>query len=216
MSALTWLTRHCCNSFLPASKFLVRMPLSSEKKENCDVYLTFDDGPHSERTPRVLDQLAAMDAKATFFFQGQNISSNKELIIRTKKEGHSVGTHSWSHYSSADVTLSDWINDVNKARIEMEQITSEKCSLFRPPYGYLTPLPVIQLLKRKYTIVLWSHDTKDYEAKTGADISNWFINQQQEPGMVILMHDAKEMTSLFLKDAIKYWEPSTNFLPIPM
>ena len=57
------------------------------------IYLTFDDGPHPEATPYVLQTLAEYNAKATFFCIGKNVQQYPEIAKRILEEGHSVGNH---------------------------------------------------------------------------------------------------------------------------
>src|SRR5258708_3225653 len=65
--------------------------------------LTFDDGPHPERTPRVLDALEQHGIRATFFVVGSKAAEHPELIRRMVAAGHDVGHHSYSH-SEPDAT----------------------------------------------------------------------------------------------------------------
>lgn len=66
--------------------------------EKGEVVLTFDDGPHPKGTPRVLDLLAKHDLPATFFVVGRNINRDTyPLVQRIVAEGHTLGTHSYSH-----------------------------------------------------------------------------------------------------------------------
>ena len=61
------------------------------------VALTFDDGPHPEGTPAVLDLLAASGAKATFFLVGEQVRAFPELAERIASEGHEVAVHGDRH-----------------------------------------------------------------------------------------------------------------------
>src|SRR5881275_2667411 len=61
------------------------------------IALTFDDGPSSKLTPKLLDLLAAHHIKVTFFLIGQNVAENPEIAAREVREGHEVANHSWSH-----------------------------------------------------------------------------------------------------------------------
>jgi peptidoglycan/xylan/chitin deacetylase (PgdA/CDA1 family) len=65
-----------------------------------EVVLTFDDGP-SPATRKALDALAAQCVKATFFLIGRNAAAMPELVRREIAEGHTVGSHSWSHPSKS-------------------------------------------------------------------------------------------------------------------
>lgn len=101
------------------------MPVTAEKK----IYLTFDDGPHHEATPFVLDQLKNYDAKATFFCIGKNVRKHPEIYQRIIAEGHSIGNHTNNHLNGWKVKDAAYIANIQEAG---NVIASD---LFRPPYG---------------------------------------------------------------------------------
>lgn len=180
------------------------------------IYLTFDDGPHLERTPALLDNLAALNLKATFFVLGRNMGLGKELIRRAIKEGHSVGSHSWSHWQADKTSNRDWIEDVAKARRELENITGRSCRLFRPPYGALTPLKLLHLIKNDYRIIHWALDTKDFEAKSPQKLKAWFENTPPIQNGIVLMHDDKEYSTRYFNEVYAPWLGKANTAAIPM
>src|SRR5262245_55440479 len=91
-SALRQLAREALGLLLPKHRFALR-------GRRCDgaIHWTFDDGPHPEHTPRVLDVLAESGASATFFVVGQQAEKYPELVRRIVHEGHAIGNHTWSH-----------------------------------------------------------------------------------------------------------------------
>jgi peptidoglycan-N-acetylglucosamine deacetylase len=108
----------------------------TDKKVIC---LTFDDGPHSELTPLILDILKNK-AKATFFCTGKKIGPNENIIRRMDAEGHLIGTHSYSH--------SFWFDFFPAGRMKKEfaeseevvaKILNKRPLFFRPPYGVINP-----------------------------------------------------------------------------
>lgn len=101
------------------------MPVTAEKK----IYLTFDDGPHHEATPFVLDQLKNYDAKATFFCIGKNVRKHPEIYQRIIAEGHTIGNHTNNHLNGWKVKDAAYIANIQEAG---NVIASD---LFRPPYG---------------------------------------------------------------------------------
>ena len=62
-----------------------------------DVYLTFDDGPIPEVTPKVLAILDKYGIKATFFMVGENIDKHPEVFAQVLAAGHSIGNHTYNH-----------------------------------------------------------------------------------------------------------------------
>ena len=76
------------------------------------IYLTFDDGPSSVSTPKILDILDQYGVKATFFVVGYQAEYNPEMVRLVESRGHVVANHSYSHdytaiYQSADAFMSD-------------------------------------------------------------------------------------------------------------
>jgi len=180
------------------------------------IYLTFDDGPHPDHTPRILDQLAELNAKATFFILGKHAKCYPDIVRRTLSEGHSIGTHSWSHWSARTTPTTTWIEDVHRARSEVEHITGLHCCLFRPPYGELTPLSLLALLRSGVRTIQWSQDTKDFEADTAYQFNQWFVNNKPSLGSVVLMHDNQALTSENLQEGCLNWKLGVDFRAIPM
>ncbi|MFM7375971.1 MAG: polysaccharide deacetylase family protein, partial [Chthoniobacterales bacterium] len=61
------------------------------------VALTFDDGPHPELTPKLLDILRQNGVRATFYVIGRNVETYPDIARRIVAEGHEIANHSWSH-----------------------------------------------------------------------------------------------------------------------
>ena len=87
MSILTRFTREIAMRLLPQSKYVVTLKENASSSERMSVYLTFDDGPHPGHTPRLLDQLAELNAKATFFILGEHAYRWPDIVHRTLAEG---------------------------------------------------------------------------------------------------------------------------------
>ena len=120
--------------------FLWEMP-KGEKK----IYLTFDDGPHPTITPQVLEILKKFNAKATFFCVGNNVKKYKETFELIKKEGHSVGNHTFNHEKGLITKTKDYVDSV----IEADALIQSP--LFRPPHGRIK-YSQIKTLKKKLII----------------------------------------------------------------
>jgi len=103
---------------------ITRMPRTGQ----C-LYLTFDDGPHSQITPKVLDILNRFQVKATFFCLGKNIRAYPEVFQEIKNNGHNIGNHSFSHKNGWKTSNKEYFKDIEACR---ELIPT---NLFRPPYG---------------------------------------------------------------------------------
>ena len=146
------------------------------------IFLTFDDGPDPEATPRVLDILAEHDAKATFFCLGRQVEKHPAIFNRIKKEGHAVGNHTYSHLSGWTTSNKKYFEDIARA----DEIIGSK--LFRPPYGRIR-LSQIRVLKKKYKIVMWDVMSGDYDAKQKPEEIIKRVHRLCRPGSVVVFHD---------------------------
>jgi len=155
-----------------------------ERKTNEKViYLTFDDGPHPDITPQVLEILDEYDSKATFFCVGENVSKFPDTFKSIINNGHRVGNHSYNHISGWKSSNAVYFENIEKAG---EIINSE---LFRPPYGRIAPSQ-IKLLKKKYSIVMWSVLTYDFDKKVSKEqcLRNSIV--KTKPGSIVVFHDS--------------------------
>ncbi|APG28443.1 hypothetical protein A7E78_11645 [Syntrophotalea acetylenivorans] len=215
MSIKTRLTLELAKRVLPKERFAVNLRERKVSKNAAPVYLTFDDGPHPDFTPRLLDEITKLKAKATFFVLGKRAQLYPNLVRRILAEGHSVGTHTWSHWSARKVSVATWIKDVQCARHEVEDITGKPCKLFRPPYGELTPLSLLALMREGIRTIHWSQDTKDFACTSKSKFCQWFADNTPTPGTIVLMHDLTALTHENLLEGCSHWQENTEFLSIP-
>ncbi|MGY6561101.1 MAG: polysaccharide deacetylase family protein [Luteibaculaceae bacterium] len=160
--------------------------LSVEPKEKA-VALTFDDGPIPHVTPFVLDTLNAYDIKATFFCIGKNVAENKAVYERILAEGHTVGNHTNHHCNGWKVSLQQYKNEVLEAKSLIQS------SLFRPPYGKLTPGIARMLKQEQFSVVMWSGLSLDYDkAISPKKCLENAIQATTGKGDIIVFHDSKK------------------------
>ncbi len=105
------------------------------KKTKGVIYLTFDDGPSANITPKVLDILKKEKVKATFFVLNYS-KSNEKLIKRIVKEGHTIGVHGYSHeYSKIYKSKKAFLNNIYSLQKKIEKLTGIKTKYMRFPGG---------------------------------------------------------------------------------
>lgn len=149
------------------------------------LYLTFDDGPHPEATPFVLDALKKHDAKATFFCIGKNVAAHTDIYRQVINEGHQTGNHSFNHLNGWKTNTLAYLKDVVKAKDYIDS------SLFRPPYGKISHWQISQLKKSLgLKIILWSVLSADFDEKVSEKkcLENVILNTA--PGSIIVFHDS--------------------------
>lgn len=149
-----------------------------------EVFLTFDDGPDPEATPRVLDILGEHNAKATFFCLGKQVEKYPALFDRIKKEGHAIGNHTYSHLSGWTTGNKEYFVDIDRAD---ETIGSK---LFRPPYGRIR-LSQLKVLREQYKIIMWDVMSGDFNLRLGAVDCLKNIENHATSGSILLLHDSK-------------------------
>lgn len=99
------------------------------------VYLTFDDGPDPEWTPRVLDVLWQAGAEATFFAIGQQVQRAPELIRRVHTAGHAIGNHTYSHRHPWFMTSRTARAQVRDGAKALSDVLGVAPRFYRPPHG---------------------------------------------------------------------------------
>jgi peptidoglycan/xylan/chitin deacetylase (PgdA/CDA1 family) len=177
-----------------------------------EIYLTFDDGPHPELTPWVLDVLKSHEAKATFFLIGSNIKGNEQIVERTLSEGHHIGIHGYNHLSGWKTKDVEYIADMKKAA---EQIESKLC---RPPYGEITRSQAKDLSKQ-FKLIMWSHLSADFDLSLSPQDCINHATDKIKSGSIIVFHDSEKAKPRLLgalEPSIKYYlEQGFNLMPIP-
>lgn len=156
------------------------------------IALTFDDGPHPNFTPKVLDILKKHNVKASFFLIGKNIKQYPHLAERIVDEGHTIGNHSFTHSQTIDFNSKNaWLKELNETDLEIVKIISKKPKFFRPPYGVTTPHLAGALKKSGKTTIGWSQRTFDTMSINPLKI-NEKILKNLKSGDIILLHDSHE------------------------
>jgi peptidoglycan-N-acetylglucosamine deacetylase len=157
--------------------------------------LTFDDGPHREGTPAVLEILAATHTQATFFLVGEQVQRNPGLAREIVAAGHTVGLHCHRHRNL--LRLAPWQvhRDIDRAQALIEDATGLPIGLYRPPYGVLNASALRLAKARGWRTLLWSQWGRDWEKRaTPASIAA-HVTDGTGPGSVLLLHDADDYGS---------------------
>ena len=154
--------------------------IPSEKKE---IYLTFDDGPVPETTPKVLKILDEYNAKATFFVVGENVEKHPDLFMNIKNKRHSVGNHTYNHLKGWATPNFVYFRNVEKADAVIHS------SLFRAPYGKITPHQRA-VLDKKYNVIMWDVLSGDYDNRISPEQCLKNVIDYTRSGSVIVFHDS--------------------------
>jgi peptidoglycan/xylan/chitin deacetylase (PgdA/CDA1 family) len=166
------------------------------------VCLTFDDGPHPEYTPALLDLLAEHGVRATFFVIGSQVALYPDLIVRMEREGHLVGMHSYSHGEPSQTSSRQLLEENRRCQEQLQVLLGKHCTYFRPPHGRVTARKLLSLWVAGMTVVLWNVDTKDYACHSAEELRDWFHERPFQGGDLVLMHDNRSFAIDALPDAL--------------
>ncbi len=159
------------------------------------VALTFDDGPQSDWTPMVLDQLDEVDAPATFFMIGAHLRANASLVAG-RMDRHEIGNHTWTHPDLAEQNVHDVLAQVRRTHQEIVSVFGRQPVLMRPPYGHMGGSTLLAASVMTYQVVLWSvqMEPSTYGTRTAAQVAA--IVSAARPGTIVLAHDVGDRTRL--------------------
>jgi peptidoglycan/xylan/chitin deacetylase (PgdA/CDA1 family) len=163
-----------------------------------EVVLTFDDGPLPHTTRPILRALAAGCTKATFFVVGQMAAAHPEIVREVASQGHTVGTHTWSHANLRRVSAGTMRAQIESAFAEVEKAAEGPIApFFRYPYLSSTSATVAYLQGRDIAQVSVDIDSLDYRLRNAQRIVRQVMAQLERRGRgIILMHDIHASTAL--------------------
>ncbi len=154
------------------------------------VAITFDDGPHPEGTPAVLQILAEADIKATFFLVGEQVERRPALAAEIARQGHLIALHGYRHRPQPAMTQKAVQQDVARGMSAIQSATHTVPAWHRPPYGVYSPAGLAAARARRLRPLLWSRWGKDWRRFTTPARIASRATANVRPGDVILLHDA--------------------------
>ncbi len=163
------------------------------------VLLTFDDGPHPEITPKVLDLLDEHGAKAVFFVIGAHAEKEPELVREIHRRGHCIGNHTYSHlndYRDGAYSIKQYVGEIVRCQQLIREISGAETSLFRPPRGEINLKTLYATKRTGHRLIHWSlegGEWADRENESGAFIAD-FVVRTVQPRDIVLLHDDNEKT----------------------
>ncbi len=156
------------------------------------VALSFDDGPNSEITPRVLEILKHYGVKAAFFVCGANARRHPHLVRQINDEGHIVGNHTFSH--SLFLTLSGLaFRETLKTQKILTDILGKDSRFFRPPHGLASPFFLKRLRRLGFKIIPFDVVAYDWKRSTTAEKIIERVKKSVKDGSIIVLHDGDEI-----------------------
>ncbi len=169
-------------------------------REEKVIYLTFDDGPHPQATPYVLDLLKQFNAQATFFCIGKNVAAYPDIYKRILNEGHRTGNHTFNHLNGKKTPDEEYIRNIKEAR---KYIDSD---LFRPPYGRISKFQIRLLTAAEnikqpavFKIIMWDVLSADFDVSISAEKCAKNVTSNAGAGSIIVFHDSEKASAKIAK-----------------
>lgn len=165
------------------------------------VALTFDDGPSSKVTPRILQTLEQHDAKATFFMLGNRVEMYPTIAAQVAAEGHEIANHTFSHPNLKKLSHKEMTEEIEKTNKLIEISTGVTPTLFRPPYGIYSQDILNYTASNNYSTILWSVDSLDWKSRNPAAIKKEILSNITNRS-IVLMHDLHTATAEALPELL--------------
>ncbi len=178
--------RKLAAAFLAVLMLAGIMPVPAQADGDKLIALTFDDGPSSQNTARLLDGLKARGVHCTFFFVGEMAERSPELVKRAWEDGHEIASHTYDHPQMTKKTDAQIKQQLQMTDAILDKAIGQDFSyMLRPPYGDYNQ----RTLKASNTpCFFWSMDTYDWKTNNADSVYREFIKQAKD-GSIALLHD---------------------------
>ena len=187
MNLIRQIAKTVLTTCLSRDKLLIRGPSSIGRRSA--LALTFDDGPHPEYTPRLLDTLDELDLRVTFFVVGCNAAKYPHLIRRMAAAGHEIANHTYFHSDPRNTSTMAFLKEVRRTDELLSSLTGHFTKTVRPPKGELNWGKLQGLWQQHKTVALWNVDPKDFRMTSPDQMVEWCGTYQPHDGDVVLLHD---------------------------
>lgn len=158
------------------------------------IAITFDDGPHPENTPRLLDMLKQRKIKATFYVVGSMVKYSPQLLARMIAEGHEIGNHTVTHNTLSRMSDESLLAELRAAHEQIIAACGVAPLSMRPPGGAIKKdQKALVLQELGYPTILWSVDPEDWKRPGPAVVTSRLVNGAS-PGGILLVHDLHKPT----------------------
>jgi len=154
------------------------------------IALTFDDGPDPARTPALLDALAELDVKATFFLVGAAVEAHPAVSRRIADDGHEIGNHTYDHSYLPLLHAGDVAAQLAATDRAIHAATGRVPTLARPPYGGRSPSTVRAFARAAKQLVLWDVNSFDWRGAAADAVARRVLDRAR-PGSIVLLHEAR-------------------------
>jgi len=168
-------------------------PVSSEGPDPSRpmVALTFDDGPYSPVTDRIVNKLTEYGGHATFFVVGNRVATYSDSVIKAAGAGNEIANHSWDHSTLTKLTAIKIQKQMHDTDNALQYYIGHPAYLMRPVGGAHNATVDAAVGK---PIIMWSVDTLDWKNRNASTVANTVLSKVKD-GDIILMHDLYKSTA---------------------
>ena len=172
--------------------FLLTAQAAEQSEVQPMIALTFDDGPYSPVTGRILDVMEVTGSRATFFVEGDRVAGCAPIVRRAAELGCQIGVHTWDHRRLMTALSGDEIRAQLSATSDaVTQVADVVPTLCRPVGGVVNDAVCAAI---DYPMILWSVDTRDWESQNADAVCAQVLNVVRS-GDIVLMHDLYPSTA---------------------
>lgn len=152
------------------------------------VGLTFDDGPHPQATPAVLQALG--ESRATFFLVGEQVEKHPGVAAEIVAAGHEAALHAFTHRNLLRLRPREAREDLLRGAAAVEDATGRQVRFFRPPYGYLSATAYSLARSKGWETVLWKRIGRDWTASATPRTIVERLSRGLRGGEILVLHDS--------------------------
>ena len=158
------------------------------------VALTFDDGPATGNTTRIMNTLNRHGGRATFFVLGNRVASHRSIIQQLHSHGHEIAGHSWNHTQLTRLTVPSIQHDINITQNAIRGVIGTAPNFFRAPYGDINENVRTAARNTGVAMIQWNIDPEDWRHRNAVTTHARIMNQVSD-GAIIVLHDIFSQTA---------------------
>ena len=199
-----WATLTVIGSFHIRWNYHLESLHCNKTTKNDWVAITFDDGPHPDFTPQVLELLHRYNAKATFFCIGKQVAQHPDMVKEIIAEGHTLGNHTYSHSKTFGfLSTEKVVEELQRTRETIQQLTGLDSILYRPAFGVTNPSIGSAVDQLGIQTIGWSIRSLDTTYRSKKTLLHR-ITHRLKRGDIILLHDTSAKTVEVLEQLLLF------------
>lgn len=201
---LVYLTITAVGSFNILLNYHVNALNYQPKPTGKQIALSFDDGPHADTTPQILDLLKHYGVKASFFCIGKHLEAQPAIAARIVAEGHIIANHTYHHANHFGfLNTKEVLQEINKTDEVIERLTKRKARLFRPPFGVTNPSIRKAVEQSGHWVIGWNNRSLDTVLKPHDKVVERVVSRLKA-GDIVLLHDTIPQTIVVLEEILLF------------